>query len=261
MAQDEFSRRAELYAVSEGHRAGEDLDLLAALCAPDADDVALDVATGSGHTALRLAPHVRIMVASDAAPGMVAQAQTEASTRELGNVIGVVADVHALPFADASFDLVTCRIAAHHFSDVGRALSEVHRVLRPGGRFVIEDSLQPDEAELAAFLHRLEVIRDRSHQRSLARDEWTRVLGRSGLEPVEIHVVNKARDFELWCARGTMTPEERAALDTHVQQASRAVREHFLESDAEGSLTLFRDQKIIIKAVSQVPQAATQRRD
>src|SRR5690606_39820909 len=58
-----------------------------------------------------------------------------------------------LPFADGSFDLVTCRIAPHHFADVQRAVHEVARVLRPGGLFLLIDSVAPEDPELDEFLN------------------------------------------------------------------------------------------------------------
>ena len=81
------------------------------------------------------------MIAADIAPGMLETTRRLAAERGLDNVLVQYADAAALPFANASFDLVTCRIAPHHFADVPEFLAEVTRVLAPAGRFVLEDSL------------------------------------------------------------------------------------------------------------------------
>src|SRR4029079_12466389 len=72
---------------------------------------------------------------TDISPGMVAAARRNAAA--LGfEVEGRVADAEELPYPDASFDLVVGHAVLHHVPDVERALGEVLRVLRPGGRFV-----------------------------------------------------------------------------------------------------------------------------
>ena len=98
----------------------------------------LDVATGAGHTALAFAPHVAKVTATDITEEMLAQAKKLAASRGLGNVKTVPAKAEDLPFPDMSFDLVTCRLAAHHFADVAAFAAEAFRVLIPerpaGGR-------------------------------------------------------------------------------------------------------------------------------
>ena len=149
--ESQFSRAADMYAVSE-HHTGSDLDTLIEFAEPVSGDVVLDVATGAGHVALALAPLVSSVVATDLATGMVDKA------RERGAEVGVlnlecrVADAERLPFDDEAFDLVTCRIAPHHFVDINAAIREAARVLRPGGRYVVVDSMSPDDPELDAFL-------------------------------------------------------------------------------------------------------------
>ena len=139
-----------MYAVSE-HHTGSDLDALIEYAEPASDDVVLDVATGPGHVALALAPLVASVVATDLAAGMVDKARERAAESGVLNLECRVADAERLPFDNQSFDLVTCRIAPHHFIDIDAAIGEAARVLRPGGRFVVVDSMSPDESELDAF--------------------------------------------------------------------------------------------------------------
>src|SRR5881409_4092937 len=120
---DLWSERAERYRRSAIHSEGEDLDLVVEWCAPAPGVTVLDVATGGGHVARRLREAGAEVVTVDAAPGMQPD---------------VIAPADHLPFADASFDAVACRIAAHHFPDILAAVKEMARVARD--RVVIEDN-------------------------------------------------------------------------------------------------------------------------
>ncbi len=95
-----WSERLAAYRESPGHRAGDDLDALIALCEPGPGVTALDVATGGGHVAGRLRAEGCDVTTCDAAEGMEPD---------------VMCPAEELPFADASFDVVACRIAPHHF--------------------------------------------------------------------------------------------------------------------------------------------------
>ena len=177
----QFSRQAEAYAASPSHARGADLDLVVDFAAPSAGELCLDLATGPGHTAFRLARRAGFVIGADVAPGMIETARRRAGEEGVKNTLFLLADAHALPFAEASFDLATCRIAAHHFRDVPAALGQVARVLKPGGRFVLEDTLGPDQPALAKFIEDLERRRDPTHVHALSRAEWGDGLARAGL--------------------------------------------------------------------------------
>ena len=117
---------------------------------PQPDWQVLDVATGAGHTALAFAPLVERVVASDITDEMLAQAAKLAAARGLTNVETAHAEAGELPFADASFDLVTCRLAAHHFPDPAAFVAAAWRVLKPGGTFALVDNVGPDAARMPA---------------------------------------------------------------------------------------------------------------
>ncbi|PJB31641.1 MAG: SAM-dependent methyltransferase, partial [Deltaproteobacteria bacterium CG_4_9_14_3_um_filter_65_9] len=168
----QFGRVASKYRCSADHTDVEDLDLLFTGLALEPGHRVLDVATGGGHTAMALAARCGRVVASDLTPSMLREARLLADERRAGNVVFAAGDVEALPFRDAAFDRVTCRIAAHHFPDVRIALSEMTRVTRPGGRIAIIDSVVPGEPSLDAFLNNAEKVRDPSHVRSYRVEEW-----------------------------------------------------------------------------------------
>ncbi len=243
-----FSRQAEAYAASPSHAHGEDLEIVAGFAAPGPDDRCLDIACGPGHTALRMARDAGLVIAADIAPGMLETTRRLAAERGLDNVLVQLAEATTLPFAGASFDLVTCRIAPHHFPDVPDFLAEVARVLDPQGRFVLEDSLAPDDPEAAAFLEALEKRRDPTHVHSLSIAEWRAALAGAGLRVTDETVYAKIHPFALWVGRAGIDQAGIAALVTHVLEAPAAVREALFDIE-DGRVRALRDRKAIFRAV------------
>jgi Methyltransferase domain len=187
MTEDLWSARAEAFRESAVHRSGEDLELLVEWCEPGTGVTALDVATGGGHVARRLREAGCSVVTVDPAPGMKPD---------------VLARAEDLPFADGSFDVVACRLAAHHFEDVSAASREMARIA--GDRVVIADLLYEDEPFEEA--HR---IRDPSHVRSLSEQEWRALLGDAGLRVEAVKVFGHRRlELEPWLERVGCRGEE-----------------------------------------------------
>jgi len=97
----------------------------------------LDLAGGTGEPALTLASAVSPgghVTATDLVPEMLAVSQGKAVSQGLQNITFQQADAENLQFPDAAFDRVTCRFGVMFFPNVGKALGEIHRVLKPGGR-------------------------------------------------------------------------------------------------------------------------------
>jgi SAM-dependent methyltransferase len=187
---DIWSDRAQAYRDSAAHAAGDDLDRVVAWCEPAPAVSVLDVATGGGHVARRLREAGAQVVTVDAAPGMEPDA---------------IAPADHLPFADASFDAVACRIAAHHFPDVLAAVKEMARVARH--RVVICDNVFVSESSEEA-----DRLRDPSHVRNYGVAEWHSFFELAGLDlAAEEHMV-RVTDFEDWLARTETPAAERAQV-------------------------------------------------
>lgn len=180
-----WNERAKAYRTSQTHASGDDLDLVVAWCEPGEGVTVLDVATGGGHVARRLREAGAEVVTVDTAPGMEPD---------------VIAPADHLPFADSSFAVVACRIAAHHFTDVRAAVTEMARVARE--RVVIEDNtFTSEDAEQA------DKLRDPSHVRNYSVAEWRELFAAAGLAIAAEETMIRDTDYADWLDR-TETPED-----------------------------------------------------
>ena len=180
---DTWSERAEAYRESDAHRQGRDLDLFAEWAE---GETALDVATGGGHVANRLREAGFQVVTIDPAPGMKPD---------------VISRAEEIPFADKSFDVVACRVAAHHFQDPAGALKEMARVSR--SLVLIADNLYLGEpGEEADRLH------DPTHVRNYSEEEWRRMLDDAGLDVEAFEREDKRIDLQGWLDRAGTPPED-----------------------------------------------------
>ncbi len=243
----QFSRQAEAYAASPTHAHGGDLDIIEELAECHENDLCLDIATGPGNTAFRLAREAGFVVASDIAPGMLAVARRQALGQGLGNLGFVLAAAEALPFPSRSFDLVSCRIAPHHFASIPGFLAEVARVLQPSGRFVLEDSLAPERTEVAGFLEEIEKRRDPSHVHTLSDAEWRSAFADAGLLIKERTVYRKVHEFGTWIARTGLPAAEIAGIEAAILEAPPDLIRDLFEI-RDGRVARLTDDKLIVRA-------------
>ena len=205
---DQFSQHADYYAQSSAHAKGDTLDVILEFADPKGTEQTLDIATGTGFTALAFAPKVAHVVATDLTPEMVAKASELAQEQAIKNVAFSVAAAESLPFTDASLDLVTCRLAPHHFQDVRAFLSEVHRVLRTNGLFCMTDSVSPESEELIAWQNRVETLRDNSHVYGYPPSQWNTMIADAGFSLEKTAHVRNAQMSFLWWVRPHQNPPE-----------------------------------------------------
>ena len=187
MTADVWSERAEAYRESEAHRQGRDLDLFVEWAA---GKTVLDVASGGGHVAMRLRDAGCEVVTCDPAPGMKPD---------------VICRAENLPFADGSFDVVTCRVAAHHFEDPAVALREFARV---AGQLV----LVADNLYLGGAGEEADRLRDPTHVRNYSEAEWRELFAQAGLDVDRFEREEKRIELEPWLERAGCTGEEAARV-------------------------------------------------
>lgn len=233
LVQEQFGANAANYVTSGVHAKGASLQRLVDLVGPKADWQALDVATGGGHTALAFAPHVAHVIASDLTPQMLEQVAGQVAERKLGNVSTQIADAEALPFEDDAFDLVTCRIAPHHFPDIPKFVDEVSRVLKPGGTFALVDNAAPDQMtnpglaqtdleRAAETYNRFEAIRDPSHNRAWTATEWIACVEKAGFAIAHSEFLPKKMSFQTWIKNMSVPAEKVPGLMEMLETAEPA---------------------------------------
>jgi ubiquinone/menaquinone biosynthesis C-methylase UbiE len=200
LVQEQFGKTAAHYLTSKPHAVGKSLERMVALTSPQKGWRVLDVATGGGHVAYAFAPHVARVWATDITQEMLDMVKGEAAKRGLANVRTTYAKAEALPFEDESFDLVTCRIAPHHFDSISDFLGEVYRTLKTNGLFALVDNVVP-AGSVGDYVNAFERLRDPSHLRAWTMEEWRSALDRAGLQTTHEEQIYKTMEFKSWAAR------------------------------------------------------------
>jgi ubiquinone/menaquinone biosynthesis C-methylase UbiE len=242
-----WEKAAEAYATGE-HKTGRELQLVVEFAAPTGTERVLDIGTGAGHTALALAPRVSDVVLTDPVEAMLATARRLFQTAGLWNAQFVRASAEQLPFPKASFDIVTTRLAAHHFDDVALAMREVARVLRAGGIFVFVDTTAPENPESAAYQAAVELLRDPTHHRIYTDREWIAFCERAGLHIEKQEMVSKAHDFEPWLERGGEDAATQERVRARFLDAPASAVRDLEIAVADGRVKSFTDRKVVLAA-------------
>jgi ubiquinone/menaquinone biosynthesis C-methylase UbiE len=224
----QFGAAAAAYSTSLVHSDPAALSKVVELARPQPPDVALDVATGSGNTALALAPHLAQVIAYDMTAEMLAETARNAAARGLANVATRQGTAESLPFPDSTFDIVTVRQAPHHFADVRAAVCEMARVAKPGARVIIVDSTSPEDDSLDRRWNYIEKLRDPSHVRDYRPSEWRAIAAAAGLritfEELGFATENgRGMDFTAWVRRMNAPPAAVEELTHLFRNASPAL--------------------------------------
>jgi len=165
--------------------------------------------------------------------------RTREAAKERGLSIGTRQHpAEELPYADASFDLVTCRVAPHHFSVPAQFVREVARVLKGRGSFLLIDGTVPDGQPAAGeWLNRVERLRDPSHVELYSPSRWCAWCEDAGLR-VRRHWLREKKqpDLQWYLDTAGTTLENRGAVLQLIAGAPAAVRAIYRIGKEEGRI-------------------------
>jgi ubiquinone/menaquinone biosynthesis C-methylase UbiE len=195
---DEFSRQAETFSSSPAITDQALAQRLVDALGEDAKGSVLDVACGPGVVSAAVAEFAREVVAFDLTPLMLKKAAPRGAAAGRDNVTFREGNAVELPFADAAFDAVVTRLSVHHFDRPARVFSEIFRVLRPGGAFVVADVVSSEVAAESELQNAIETLRDPSHTRMLPAVELGLLVARAGFAIEARTNWAKPREFDEW---------------------------------------------------------------
>ncbi|EPS5531628.1 methyltransferase domain-containing protein [Klebsiella pneumoniae] len=232
----QFGSQASAYLTSAVHASGRDLQRLAERLADFPQAKVLDMGCGAGHASFTSAGQVAEVTAYDLSSQMLEVVAAAAKEKGFSNIVTQQGYAETLPFADASFDVVISRYSAHHWHDVGQALREVKRVLKPGGVIIVMDVMSPGHPVRDVWLQTVEALRDTSHVRNYSSGEWLTLATEAGLVINQLLTDRLPLEFSSWVAR-MRTPEPLVeAIRLYQQSASAEVKAYF-ELQEDGSFT------------------------
>ncbi len=247
LIQQQFGANADKYATSTVHARGESLARLIELAQPKQNWLVLDVSTGAGHTALTFAPRVAQVIAVDLTPQMLETARALANERGITNIEFEPADAHVLPFEANTFDLVTNRIALHHFTNARQAIAEMARVCKPGGLVALSDNIVPPDRVTAGHINHWEKLRDPSHNWAYPAVRLEAMFADAGLQVEHTETLTKEMDFEPWADRMGASADLKARLRQWLKDAPASVRA-WLMPRQDGDVLYFTLHEVILVA-------------
>ena len=249
-ARAQFEQRSPAYGPSHILSQTDDLRVALPHLHAQRGQRLLDIACGGGHCAVFFARLGLDVTASDLSEAMLAQ--TQALAQEAGVSLRTVAHpAESLPHADDSFDLVSCRVAAHHFSCPASFTMETARVLRKGGHFLLIDGTVPDDQpEAEAWIHQVEKLRDPTHGRFITPRRWTHLCGHVGMRVVHQTLLPLQQpDLEWYFETAATSPAAREHVLALVRSAPPEARTLFrIHEDENGKITWWW-QRLVMVAV------------
>ncbi len=181
---------------------------------PQPESNLLDVACGPGALVLAMASKVRYAYGMDLTPQMLRLARQFQVEKQIGNAAFICGEGERIPYADGTFDLVSCQYAFHHITRPELVLQEMLRVTKPEGRVFVDDTLGPESEEKYELHSRIEFIRDPSHTRSLRLTTFLRMFEKFNLEIISQSFRRRRRSFNQWMLRAGLKPGDVRYMET-----------------------------------------------
>ncbi|TPG64227.1 class I SAM-dependent methyltransferase [Ewingella americana] len=233
----QFGSQAQDYLTSAVHSQGADLQRLATLLQSYPEAQVIDLGCGAGHASFIAASVVHKVIAYDLSAQMLEVVAQAAKDKGLNNISVQQGVAESLPFADNFADVIISRYSAHHWHDVGQALREVRRVLKPGGTMIMMDVASPGHPLLDIYLQTVEKLRDTSHVHNYAPGQWLRLFTEAGLQIEALTSGRLVLEFSSWVAR-MRTPEHFVVAIRELQKVMPDdVVKHF-DIQTDGSFTV-----------------------
>ncbi|MEE9274126.1 MAG: class I SAM-dependent methyltransferase [bacterium] len=240
-----FNQDSDYYITSAPHARSSSLARSVEVLNPEGGAL-LDIATGAGHTAFAMAGRCERVIASDLTEGMLASARKLAAEKGVENASFLRGDAESIPVRDGALDYVSVRIAPHHFGDVARAIGEMARVLRPGGKLIYIDNVAPEEPPEAERYNHFERRRDPSHNRCDSLPILVEMMEAAGLRILYTENLRKKMDFEEWTQRPNIDEETRAELRRFLENPSPAIRNWLDPREEEGRFVFDEIEAVIL---------------
>lgn len=237
MVTRQFGSRAAEYVTSAVHSQGKDLKRMADIASEISPKNALDLGCGGGHAAYAIAPNCEAVTAYDLSQEMLEAVRGEALRRGLANIETRRGAAEELPFRESAFDLIVCRLTAHHWSDFRAGIREARRVLKTGSRGVFIDVISPGVPVLDTALQTVEILRDPSHVRDYSASEWAEALNSARFAIHRVTFDRLRMEFASWIARMQTPPVLSDAILALQRTFCDKVRTHF-EIAEDGSFTI-----------------------
>ncbi|MEH0876628.1 class I SAM-dependent methyltransferase [Pectobacterium cacticida] len=234
LVEHQFGSQAQNYLTSAVHAQGKDLTRLAALLASFPQAKVIDIGCGAGHASFVAAQAVAEVIAYDLSTQMLDVVSEVAAQKGLNNIRVQQGAAESLPFDNGSADIIISRYSAHHWHDVGLALLEMRRVLKPGGQVIMMDVVSPGHPLLDSYLQTVEKLHDPTHVRDYAPGEWLSMFAEAGFIVRNVTGDRLTLEFSSWIAR-MRTPEHFAIAIRELQKTlPDEVVQHF-DVQADGS--------------------------
>ena len=226
-AKEQFNNQAKFYSSSKTFSAGESLNILSNLFNKKKFKSGLDIGTGAGFAAFELSKSCEKVEATDISEGMINEAKKIMKERKINNLNFNICSAEELKYSDKEFDIVTCRTAAHHFLDVEKFCSEVHRVLKDEGEFIIVDTITSDQIKLNNWHQEVELIRDKSHIKNLSLIEWKSILKISKFSFLDIIQSRVTMNLNDWMERSGTSDKDKKILKDKFQNSNEKIKRFF----------------------------------